>query len=257
MRDGREREATLAVVGEEPARTADRIAGLRSLDGLRLEPLEARELDDVYLDRPGGLLQQRGLALRLRRAGDGSPRLAVKGDARPLPGGGVDRLELEAPWGREALEGARRALEGAGLPAEMLPRDPGGEPVEALRATGWRVLQARTTVRRPRRLGAAAGGEGSGELVVDEVRFRPEGQLAVHREVEVECGSDDRLPSRATRALRARFGEELRRWDHSKLATGRALEALLADGDPGLWVGPDGSLLARVYDRLEELLAGG
>lgn len=252
----REREASLAVASERPARVADEIAGLRELAGFRLEPRPERRLRDVYLDRPGGDLRTAGLALRLRRGGGAPPRLAVKGDRRPVAGG-VDRLEVELPWGPEALAAVREVLASEGLPPAWLPGTAGpDEPLERLRSTGWEPVQDRRTRRRPRRLESAAG-ETAGELAVDEVRFRPAGHTAVHREVEIEAPPGGTLPTAVGEALLDRFPVDLRSWTHAKLATGRALERLLGEGDPARWLGADDVLLPAAYDRLQELLAEG
>lgn len=263
MSPAREREASLAVVSDRPGEVADRIAALRELDGRRLEPLPHRELRDVYLDRPGGDLAAAGMALRVRTRGDGTRLLGLKGDERRLEGGGTDRLEVEGAWGEETLSRVRSALEAAGLPSAWLsvPADP-GTPADALGGLGWRVVQDRRTVRRRRRLtgpGRGAGdGEAAGELTVDEVRFRPAGRPAVHREVEVEASPGRELPAGAVEALLARFPDGLRRWEPSKLATGRALDRLFGEGgDADVWTDADGALRPAAYDRLEELVAGG
>lgn len=259
MSPPREREASLAVASREPGRTADRVAELEELAGLRLEALPERRLRDVYLDRPSAELRAAGLALRLRREDDGLPTLALKGDERTLRGGGTDRLELEGPWGEAALSAVREALEAAGLPAGWLPADPGpGDPLDRLVARGWRPVQDRVTRRRPRRM-EDPDGENVGELAMDEVRFRAAGRTAVHREAEVEAAPGGEPPGRAAAALLDRFPDDLRPWDHPKLATGRALERLLAgdDGDPDRWLGPGGDLRPEAYGRLEAILAEG
>lgn len=254
----REREASLAVTSPQPGRVADRLAAVRELAGFRVEPLPDRDLRDVYLDRSDERLRREGLALRLRWTDGGPPLLAVKGDERELPGGGVDRLEREAPWGREGLSAVEEVLAGAGLSAEALPGDTAGAPpLDRLRAFGWRVVQERRTRRRPRRLVRDRDGVEAGELVVDEVRFQAGGGPAIHRELEVEAAPGRAPPAGIVEALMRRPEDALRPWDHSKLATGRALEALLAEGEPDRWRGPDGSLTPAAYDRMAALLEGG
>ena len=255
MRPRREREASLAVAASDPGRIADSIAAVREVAGFRLEALPERDLHDVYLDRPDHDLRRAGLALRLRRTGEDPPLLAVKGDERRLPGGGVDRLEQEARWGEGALSEAATALADAGLPAGLLPEEAGrGGALERLRGHGWRVVQERRTRRRPRRLSGADGDGEAGELAVDEVRYRVGARRAIHREVELEAAPGRNLPAGVLGALRRRFGNALRPWDHSKLATGRALERLEADGGAGEWRRPDGSLTPTAYDLLAGLL---
>lgn len=258
MSPPREREASLAVASREPGRAADRVAELEELAGLRLEARPERRIRDVYLDRPSDELHAAGLALRLRREGDSLPTLALKGDERYLPGGGTDRLEVEGPWGETVLSAVREALAAAGLTPGWLPAAPGhGDALGRLAAHGWRPIQDRVTRRRPRRM-AGPDGEAAGELTVDEVRFRAGGRTAVHREVEVEAAPDGEPPGRAAAALLERFPDDLRPWDHPKLATGQALERLLAgDDDPNRWLEPDGDLRPEAYGRLEAILAEG
>lgn len=257
MSPDREREASLAVASRDPGRIADRVARLEELAGFGREPLPERRLRDVYLDRPAGELRAAGLALRLRREDGGVASVALKGDERRLPGGGTDRLEVEGPWSEEAVARVGEALAGAGVEPDSLPDVAAdGDPLDLLVARGWRPVQDRTTRRRPRRL-VAPGGTTAGELAVDEVRFRAGGVTAVHREVEVEAAAGAGPPGPAADALRDRFPGDLRPWDHSKLATGRALERLLGGEDPGRWLGPDGGLRPEAYERLEAILAEG
>lgn len=250
-------EATLAVVSESPAEVTARITALDRVGDHLLEWRGEEELRDVYLDTPDGGLRERGLALRLRR-GDAGWTLTLKGEARPAPGGGVERSELEVPWSgdgwRRVFEELRR-LEVAppsGSDAHEPPA-PGADPVEAVRAAGLQVVQERRTLRRTARVlpRGDGGREPVAHLVVDTVRYRPgAARTAIHREVEVEAAerAPDGLPGRIAARLRDRFGDELRPWEHGKLATGVALE----DVDPP--VGRDGDLLPDAYALLDEEL---
>lgn len=228
------------------------------LAGRDLERGPERRLRDVYLDRGDGELEAAGLALRLRFEEDSEPVLAVKDAGRDLGGGGVERREAEAPWGPEAVALLDRELGRAGLSHATPPPDPLLRPLASLRAAGFRIVQDRVT----RRLPAALRGEGVsvGELALDEVRFRAGGREITHREIEVEADGDaddpESLVREASRALLERFGGELRRWDHPKLATGRALVAIPTEELAAL-VGEDDRLLPEAYDRLERMLRGG
>lgn len=257
-----ELEASLAVVGPDPGRTARGVAELEALVGRPLGPSRALRLRDVYLDLPGEPLLRRGRAFRLRR-GDGPPRLALKGGERGGDGPGVEREEREARWGPGAAALLRRvadAGEGEGVDAASAvaaARD-GREPRDALLAAGFDVLQDRVTRRILRQI--LEDGRPVGELAVDEVRFDAAGRACVHREIEVEAAvaapAGRRLLREAVDDLRDRFGSDLRPWDRSKLATGRALVALLEDADaPPGWLAADGSVRAEGYDRVEALLA--
>lgn len=255
---GPEVEATLAVVSDSPGEVARRIASLRRAGPYPLRWRPAADLRDVYVDTPDGELRARGLALRLRRE-DGAWTLTLKGDARRVSGGAVERTEVEGGWSEEgaapvAAEMEERGVDGGGLRSAAGTR----RPVEALRAAGFRVVQDRKTARRRADvLPPGADGEGGedpvAELCVDVVRFRgASGRTLVHREVEVEAApaSPPDLPGRIAGELREAFAGELRPWPHSKLATGRAL----AERDPP--TGPGGDLRPGAYDGLDRRLAG-
>ena len=248
-------EATLAIVGPDAGDVADRIRHLRRLAGCAVDPDPPRRLRDVYFDRDGRL-RRAGLALRVRFPDAGDPVLGLKGEARRLEGGGIERRERERRWGREAWSAIAEELERAGLTAPSPPPDEGEDPVGALRAAGYGVVQDRVTMRRPARL--LLGGEAVAELALDAVHFPVGGRELVHREVEVEAGPADGrrdgLLAATASELLDRFRPALRRWDHAKLATGWALEALFGEGDE-LPVRTTGGLSADVYDRLEAWLA--
>lgn len=281
-------EATLLIRPGGPAPpgvTEAEIAALGRLGGARLEEGGTSVLRDVYLDTPDRHLRERRLALRLRSSG-GEATLALKGEDRPLAGGGLERLEIEAPWSREALAEVRAALawrevelpepgaagatpaDGAGPRPPVSrsggahdPRHPGrggAGPEQVLAAMGLRAVQRRDTTRRVRRIVPAGETEPAGELVVDRVGFRtPDGRELVHREVEVEGTGPGAhlLVAEVSSALLDRFPGRLRRWDHGKLATGEAVAALAGRGELEGPAPPGRGPTAEDYERIERLLA--
>lgn len=256
-----ELEASLAVVGADPGGTAREVAGLEELAGRRLGPRRELRLRDVYLDLPGEPLLLAGRAFRLRY-GDGAPTVTLKGGGRRGDGPGVEREEREARWGDGAVPLLRRVAgereEGSvDLASASAAAREGEEPLEALVRAGFEVLQDRET-RRIRRDVLEDGGR-VGELAVDEVRFDVGDRDCLHREIEVEAAAGApggrALLREAVDDLRRRFGPALLPWDRSKLATGRALVALLSDTpEPPDWLGPDGAVRRAGYVRVEELL---
>ena len=247
-------EATLAIVGPDAETVADRIRHLRRLAGCAVDPGPPRRLRDVYFDRLGQL-RGAGVALRLRFPDADDPVLGFKGVARRLEGGGIERRERERQWGEGAWPAIAGELERAGVTVPSPPPVEDGDPGRALRAAGYGVVQDRVTLRRSARL--LRDGDAVAELALDAVHFRVAGCELVHREVEVEAfdpGLEGReLVRRAAAVLLERFDSCLRRWDHSKLATGRALEALFGDGSERS-APPAGGLDAEAYDRLEAWL---
>lgn len=251
---GIEVEATLAVCSEEPAALMEELAGLDRLGPFRLRWLGAARLRDVYFELPDDGLRERGVALRLRREED-AWTLTLKADARATAGGAVERTEVEGAWTEEGVAPVAAELAGRGLDAAGLRAAAGRpDPVEAMQRAGFRVVQDRRTLRRRAAVTGAAGpDEEVAELAADTVRYRARGgRTVVHREVEVEAapGAPAALADRVAAGLRQRFGDDLRPWAHSKLATGRALAEL----DPP--TGPDGALRPGAYDELERRIGG-
>lgn len=238
---------------------ADAIAALERLGPFTLGPPEPLRIRDRYLDTPAGALSERRIALRIREQEE-EVLIALKGDARPLEGGGVDRLELEQRASSRGLATILQAISDRGVPLPgPPPRDREGDPTPALVEGGWRVVQDRETLRRRKDVTERAGDEPVAELVVDSTLFRPGGAAARHHEVEIESGGPG--GAAAVRAMRARllesFQDTLQPWDHPKLATGFAVQRLLTSGDPGALLGPDGDLRPGAYDLLRAWLEEG
>lgn len=271
-------EATLRLAAGSGRELAEELAGLEEVAGYRLRRRRTRELEDLYFDTPEADLGRAGLALRLRRA-DGFWRIAVKGDARRLPGGGTRRLEVERRWSPAALGEVAELLDARGVeppdgswpdPARTAPGpgrsggpEVGGDddPAERLAALGFERIQRRSTRRAGGVLQAPSADRRAGELAVDRVAYlvRAGGvPRVVHREVEVEGGGADPegAVGRVASELLRRYGERLLRWTHDKLATGRAIERLGELGELDGLSGPRGELTERGYARVDDLLAG-
>lgn len=254
----REIEAGLLIRSERPRAVAGRIAGLERIGPFDLGPLRTLRIRDRYLDIPEGELRTRGLALRVRET-EGEVLLALKGDARPLPGGGLDRLELEAPASAGALATILEAISERGI---ELPGPPpaatGGDPTAALEEGGWEVIQDRETRRRRREVLGRTGGDPEADLVVDSVLFRGGGTAARHHEVEIEAAGPGAagVVREVRDRLLASFPETLAPWDHAKLATGIAVRRLLESADADGLVGPRGDLLPGAYELLRARLEG-
>lgn len=245
-------EATLVVASEAPADVAGELALLDRVGEFAVEWEGVEEHRDLYFDTEDGALGERGIGLRLRK-GDGWT-VTLKGEARPGPGGEVERAEVESDWSEAGLRRVLRELERRGAAPPGQPGSPAAaSPPDVLRSAGLRVVQDRRTLRRTGRVRPRGGGESVAVLAVDTVLFRSRsGRTVRHREVEVEAtdAAPPGLPGRLAGELRRRFGEELRPWTHGKLATGRALAEL----EPP--TGAGGDLLPGAYELLERRLSG-
>ncbi len=259
MARGREREVEVALVvsAPEPGSLADEVAALADIAGYALEARPDQEIRDLYFDFDDGRLGDRGLAFRVRNI-DGRNLLTVKGPGRRMALGAKDRLEVEGEWSLRVLGHALHLIAGFGIdiPADIAPAGP-PEPRPALERLGFIIVQDRHTRRRPRRVTRIGGtGDVLAELAVDAVEYQFPWRNARLFEIEVETTrlAGSLVLAEIASALLTRWPGALRRWPHSKLATGFALAALAAPGSLSGLTDRDGVLRPEAWERLEERL---
>lgn len=270
-------EAALVVCSPAPLVVRERLAALTALPGFRLLPRPELSLGDTYVDTPDRALAARGVALRVRTVDGAAALLTYKAHVRRTSAA-VERVEIEAPWSPAALDAVLAELARNGLRlARPDPHEPDGEPrnlagrdpLPVLLGLGLEVVQARVNQRIPRDVVPEDGPEGPvAELAIDAVAYHlPAGVARLH-EVEVEAkgaggaelakgapGGDPATVQQVTTALRQRFGDELAPWPHGKLATGHAIQTLLAAGRLDGLRDPDGTLRPAAFQRIAAYLA--
>jgi hypothetical protein len=267
----REVEGILLVRADDQEAAGRRVAGLEAVDRFRLRPRPVQRIRDVYLDTGDGALAEARVAFRVREL-DGRPLLTLKADA-VRSGLAAERLELEAPWSAPALRAALEELRRRGIDVPEPPEGSGeprggapvgregtgaGEPLADLAVLGLRPTQRRETSRTPRDVldGTDPDAEPVAELTVDDVAFLLPAGTARLLEVEVEAKGEGGLETvqALLGALAEAYPEDLRPWQFGKLATGRAVERLLAAGRLEGLLDPDGRVRPAAHDRLAEFL---
>jgi inorganic triphosphatase YgiF len=257
----REIEVALIFSSDDSARELTKLAAERRIGGYLLVPLPPQEILDRYFDTEAGELAGRRIALRVRDAGDGR-LLTLKAPGSGREGLSEDRLEIEAPWSPAALERAlaelgRRARLRVAPPA-MAPEQ---DPSEVLAACGLFLIQRRTTARQRRSVTRAeASGTAGGivaELALDDVEYPATGSVVRLREVEIEArgkAGAGEVHDIARRLLERSDGV-LRPWPYSKLATGKAIDALVLSPHFLRTLAADASLTPASLAMLERDLA--
>ncbi len=260
MRDLRyqEIEATLAICAENPERVVAKLQQLSSIGSYGLRPIPPLAIGDVYLDLAGRELGELGLGLRIRTVGQ-QTLITLKGPKDFVVGGGASREEFERPWSPETLLLVLDRLETAGLDVRrpgvgLLGRD----PLEVMAGLGFEPTQIRKTKRRPRDV--VHEGDPStalAELVIDSVAYEIGGRTILHHEIEIEVKPAGDITVMQTVADELLASEPcLRRWDHGKRATGRAIEELLDRGSLEELIGDDGCLKSTAYNVIEQWICG-
>jgi inorganic triphosphatase YgiF len=251
----REVEGVLLVCADDQEAAGRKVAALERVDRFELRALPTRRIRDTYLDTGDGAVGAAGVALRVREL-DGRALLTLKADA-VRSGLAGERLELEAPWSAEALEAALEELRRRRV---RLPDPPAaaGEPLADLGTIGLCPTQVRETTRTPREVRERGrDADPVAELTVDDVGYRLPAGTARLTEVEVEAKGSGGLETvqALLGALAEGFPGELRPWPYGKLATGRAVEQLLAAGHLEGLLGPDGRIRPAAHELLAELLS--
>ena len=228
----RELEGVLLACGDDPAAVRRRLASLQGLEGFQLLPRDPEQIRDVYLDTGDGALAAAKVAFRVREL-DGQPLLTLKADS-VRSGLAAERLELEAPWSAGALGTVLEELRRRGIELPDPPEGAGaGEPLADLGGLGLRPTQTRETTRTPRDvLDKGQAGGRVAELTLDDVGYQLPAGTARLLEVEVEAKGPGGLETvqALLAALAEAFPSDLKPWPFGKLATGRAVERLLAEG---------------------------
>lgn len=253
-KDETEIEAKLVVVSDRADEILEHLAGAGEFGGLTLIPMTEQSIRDVYYDTPAQALRAADLALRVRQV-NWTLTLGVKGRARRV-GPAIERLEIERPWSGAALGEILGVLRQHGVAIEAeLPPEPVHEPAPTLGAAGLVPFQERFTQRARRQI---VDRERAivGELAIDRAVFAFDAVRVRHFEIEIEAEGRQALDavSALAAALLAAWPGELRTWDHSKVATGRAIEHVMATRPPALLLTRTGGLNAAAYDAMDRWL---
>jgi inorganic triphosphatase YgiF len=250
-------EGVLLVCADDQQAVGRKVAALERVDRFQLRKRPTQRIKDTYLDTTDGALREAGVAFRVREL-DGRPLLTLKSEA-VRSGLAAERLELEAPWSAAALGTVLEELWRRGVELPEPPEVAGeGEPLADLSGLGLRPTQLRATTRTPRDV-LEHNREAAGpvaELTLDDVGYQLPAGRARLLEVEVEAKGPGGMATvqALLGALAEGFQGELRPWPYGKLATGQAVERLLAAGRLEGLLDPDGRIRPAAHERLAEVL---
>jgi inorganic triphosphatase YgiF len=254
----REIEATLVICSEDSQVVARKIAALTSIANYGLLPQDSKRIHDLYFDTLECALQAQKLALRIREVG--SMRwITLKGSSQPTDWGGVERLEIEELWSKNALTRVVRELRDKRIKMLWQHQDFNRpNPLDVMASLGLKVIQDRETHRQVRNIvfGDGKSSPVLAELAIDSVVYHFVGREVCHYEVEIESKAKEGLCvlRKIKEGLVEKYKQVLREWKYGKLPTGKAIEKLLGEGSLEELLDFSNNLKPVAYDKIDEYL---
>ena len=255
----REIEATLIISSNNPKKEVLQIAGLKRIAKYQLIPLDSQMIHDYYFDTTDHALQSQKLAMRLREIG-ASRWITLKGrsklDAQRIS---VERLEIEEELSKNAIGRIIKELMDRKINIQQQSNYFDYHHIlDVFFNLGLEIIQDRKTLREVRNI--VAMNEHSRQvlavLAVDSVAYHFSGQEIYHHELEIEAKTEDGFKALKilTEKLIARYKSSLRIWEHSKLATGKAIEKLLSEGALEGLFDADNNLKPSAYNKIDHYI---
>lgn len=254
----REIEAALIIYHEHPDHYIDEISVLASIGRFELVFEATQIIHDLYFDTSTEKLKKNGLALRIRKVGD-HQYITMKGDSRPTVWGGHSRLEIEQAWSKAALITIMQELNDRKIQLPQLDDQwDFFDSQKVLNKIGLEIIQQRCNQRRIRNIVSSRNKTSPvlAEMAIDTVAFQIEGQIVHLHELEIESKSAEGVKAveEIVGELLKKYELILRKWDHSKLATGKAIEKLFETGILDYFVDDFSNLTPAGYDKIDAYL---
>ena len=251
-------EAALVIYHIDSEKIIAKIAALSSIGRFRLLHEKAQLIHDIYFDTPGEGCKNQGIALRLRNI-DGKQLITLKGDSKPTIWGGHSRLEIELSWSDKALQTILAEIKNRKINLANYDREGDfSNAVEVLRSSGLDIIQERTNQRKIRNIVRQDGDNRVlAEMAIDAVAYQFHNRTIRFHEVEIESKSTDGVDvvQEVIELLTDRYSSILKKWEHSKLVTGKAIEQLMPTGKMDLFIDDAENLKPGGYDLINSYLS--
>ncbi len=226
-----ESELTLLVSSDDPDEMLSKIDNIGSIDDYMFTPAESLMINDYYFDTPAGELSGNKHVLRVRRESE-QVWITVKGPSREIKDGILQRTEIEVPWSREAVGKLSSLPETQKLFITTSQEiNTQSDALDTFVNAGLIVIQERETQRILKHIRRLKTKHVVAELALDRVIYHIDDRSIRHSEIEIETKGkeDSSVALRVAEYLVGLYPGELRKWAHTKFATGRAIQALLSE----------------------------
>ncbi|UCE07207.1 MAG: hypothetical protein JSW07_04010, partial [bacterium] len=185
--------------------------------------------------------------------------ITLKGDSKPTDWGGHNRLEIERTWSETALVTILEELKKRKIQLSQFDkRWDFSNSIQFLEKIGLQIIQERTNQRRIRNIVQQNKSRTTvlAELAIDSVTYQFKHQKVRFHELEIESKSKDSalMFEEIIQTLLKMFESILKKWDHSKLATGKAVEKLLDEGNLEELLDEFNNLKPKGFDKIDIIL---
>jgi len=246
------------IIKENSEAVVNKLTGLLSIRGYRLDPLPTKRIRDIYFDNAGGDLRKRRTNLRIREIDDAT-YISVKSNTRRTLKGAIMRKEVEVPWTRSTFESVLKDLKLERHGGSSSNQFSDTTAVQAMEGIGLRRIQDRETMRQVRNISAPLRpGTVLAELAIDLVTYHIRNHDIAISEVEVEekASKSSSVVRDVTEALIEDYKPALQKWGHGKLVTGLALQKLVEEESEESLLDHD-RLKPDAFDKLDQAIRSG
>jgi len=207
-------------------------------EGYLVEEKGILKINDTYFDTHDKTLEKEKIAFRVRITNETHPKVTLKIPKKSNQDYS-ERTEVEKPWSKDTLNEAISTLNSH---VNINTIKPGfdnnnnnyfsGNPKPSLLNLGFRMIQNRETYRNVINAVSKKFKQTEYEFAIDTTTYITNGHKISNTELEIEsknATNDDN--SRLTNFIDTlkKHNELFQLWPHSKLATGKAIEELLAN----------------------------
>ncbi len=256
--DSQEIEVALIIQSENSQLIIRQIAALTSVVNYQLLSQDSQFIHDQYYDTHDKVLEKQRLALRLREIGN-QRLITLKGHLKRTDWGGVERLEIEAPWSEDAIIKIMKVLQDKKIKIQQTSYSfDFDRPRNVLFNLGLVLIQDRMTHRTIRNIVRKNKNKNIvlAEFAIDAVSYNINGQEIKLNEIEIEAKTNNGVTAikEVIEYLKTNYGYAVKEWAHSKLSTGKAIEKLFNNQVIEGGLDTNNNLTSFAYKQIEDYL---
>jgi hypothetical protein len=252
-----ETEVSLIIFSDTPDIIATKILDLKEIEGYLLDLKDKSEhIHDTYFDTKEAALQAHKISLRIRRVNDLSPLITLKGPSHKTSYSNLSRIEIEKQWSLDGFTIVINELRKR-IPILVLQQYNNFDraiPNEVIKGIGLYIIQDRDSHRKVKNIMTKKDSSIVAELVIDYTFYNLSNHEPVgYYNIEIESKADNK-PVDLTKYLVQMYFPNLKVWEHSKFATGKAIKKFQERGELNSLITNTNILKPSAYNKIDQLI---